>query len=90
MASKKYMTKKRKLKSLTIALISVYVFDVIFIGIMIYLFNQYQSVPDTLILSVFGATIGETSACAIIKNKKLELDGKLDLEREGEPHGMVD
>lgn len=56
------------------ALMFVAMFDLIFTIIMIVIFCLYQSVPDSLIVAVFGATIGETSATALIyKAKKANL-----------------
>ncbi len=53
-------------KGTTIALIVMAVLDVIFTAAMIYLFYLYQSVPDSLIVAVFGATFGECGFCTLI------------------------
>lgn len=52
-------------------LITVAIFDALFVITMIVLFCLYQSVPDTLILAVFGATFGEAGCCAYIFKHKI-------------------
>lgn len=56
----------KNLDGLTKALLFVAVFDTLFTITMIVLFCLYQTVPDILIESVFKATLGETSATAVI------------------------
>lgn len=70
-------TKMKSPKGTTIALIVMAVLDVIFTAAMIYLFYLYQSVPDSLIVAVFGATFGECGFCTLIyKIKKgVKTDG---------------
>lgn len=58
-------------KFLDKVLITVAVFDAIFVITMIILFCLFQSVPDTLILAVFGATFGECGCCAFIFKHKI-------------------
>lgn len=58
--------KKRKLKGTDIALIIVAIVDIIFVGFMIWLFYLYQSVPDSLIVAVFGVTFGECGFCTLV------------------------
>ncbi len=55
-------------------LIVVAIFDALFVISMIVLFCLYQSVPDTLILAVFGATFGECGCCAFIFKHKVKGD----------------
>ncbi len=52
-------------------LITVAIFDALFVITMIVLFCLYQSVPDTLIISVFGATFGECGCCSFIYKHKI-------------------
>lgn len=52
-------------------LIVVAIFDALFVITMIVLFCLYQSVPDTLIISVFGATFGECGCCSFIYKHKI-------------------
>ena len=68
----------KKINGLTKALLFVALFDLIFTIVMIYLFFKFQSVPDSLIMAVFAATIGETSATALIRKAKLQKEGELD------------
>lgn len=58
--------RNKSLDGLTKALIFVAIFDTVFVVTMIILFCLYQTVPDVLIESVFSATVGETSATAVI------------------------
>ena len=51
-------------------LIGMFVFLSIFTIIMIVIFLNTGSTPDTLILAVFGACMGEYSICGIIKKAK--------------------
>lgn len=81
----------KKLDGLTKALIFVAAFDTIFVITMIVLFCIYQSVPDILIESVFHATVGETSATAIIfvikkikEKKPFNMDELCNIESEDE------
>lgn len=67
--------KKKKLKTMNIILIVIAIFLLIFTGVMIWLFYEFQSVPDTLIISVFGACTGELSFCSMIRKNKDRLNG---------------
>jgi len=58
--------KRRNAKGTTIALTVIAVLDVLFIIAMIWLFYLYQSVPDSLIVAVFGTTFGECGFCTLI------------------------
>lgn len=62
--------KTREPKGTTIALIIVAVLDVLFTAAMIYLFYMFQTVPDSLIVAVFGATFGECGFCTLIYKMK--------------------
>lgn len=72
---------KKSNRFLDKVLISVAVFDLIFVIAMVIVFCIFQSVPDTLIMAVFGATFGECGCCAYvfkqkIKNKNEEIDSE--------------
>ena len=51
-------------------LIGMFVFLSIFTVAMVVIFLNTGSTPDTLILAVFGACMGEYSICGIIKKAK--------------------
>ena len=70
-------SKKTKIKGIDIALIVVAVFDIFFTLVMAQLFYLYQSVPDSLIVAVFGVTFGECGFCTLVyKIKKgVKTDG---------------
>lgn len=61
-----------KLNTLDKALLFVAILDVLFVIAMIMVFCIFQSVPDSLIIAVFGATFGECGCCAAIWRKKWE------------------
>lgn len=72
-------TKKAK-KTTNAVLIFLGIIAILFTACMIWLFYMYQTVPDSLIVAVFSAIFGETSACALIKTAKLK-NGELQNER---------
>jgi hypothetical protein len=51
-------------------LIGMFAFLFVFVGVMIWIFIEYGSVPDVLIGAVFAACAGEYSICGLIKNHK--------------------
>lgn len=55
-------------------LIAIALFLLVFIITMIVIFCYKDNVPDTLILSVFGACTGEVSICGWIKTVKEKKD----------------
>lgn len=62
-----------KLTGLDKALIFIAILDTLFVITMVIIFCIYQSVPDTLIAAVFGATFGECGCCSYIwKHKKVK------------------
>lgn len=63
-------TKKKKAGVMNIALIILLIITLIFTGIMIYLFMQYQAVPDTLITCFFAVAGGECGVLGWIKTAK--------------------
>ena len=68
---------KKQLKGTDIALIIVAIVDIIFVGLMIWLFHVHEAVPDSLIVAVFGVTFGECGFCTLVyKIKKgVKIDG---------------
>ena len=70
--------KKKKAGVMNIALIILLVITLIFTGIMIYLFMQYQAVPDTLINCFFVAATGECGVLGWIKTSKEKYKDKED------------
>ena len=56
------------MKFMTAALIAVFIIFLAFNGAMIYIYCAYASVPDTLIVSVNSALLGEGGFCALIKH----------------------
>ncbi len=62
----------KKDKFLDKVLITVAIFDLIFVIAMIVIFCLYQSVPDTLIVSVASCTFGECGCCAFVFKQKVE------------------
>lgn len=68
------MGSKRKAKTdkfLDKVLISIAVFDALFVIAMIVIFCIYQSVPDTLIMAVAGCTFGEAGCCSYVFKQKM-------------------
>ena len=61
-------------------LLTIGIADFIFVVAMIVIFCVYQSVPDTLIISVFSATFGECGCCSYIWKHKKEMQ----IDKEGE------
>lgn len=60
--------KKRKLplKGTDIVLIVIGVLIVFFVLVMFQFYYLYQSVPDSLIVAVFGTSFGELGFCTLI------------------------
>ena len=54
-------------------LLTIGIADFLFVVAMIIIFCIYQSVPDTLIMAVFGATFGECGCCSYIWKHKKEM-----------------
>lgn len=85
-------TSKNNVKGTTIALIIMAILDIAFTVAMIFLFYLYQSVPDSLIVAVFGVTFGECGFCTLIyKIKKgVNVDGIHGQELLGEAEAICD
>lgn len=63
--------KQRKINGTDVVLIIVAIYIVIFNYHMIHLFYQFQIVPDSLIVALYGVTFGELGFCTYIyKNRK--------------------
>lgn len=73
---KKIRKKWQELKKMDKALIMVLLVVVVFTITMIIIYIRCQSVPDTLILSVYAATIGECSVTGIIKKENIKQENK--------------
>ena len=63
---------KKGLNTLDKILLTVAIFDLLFVIAMIVLFCAFQNVPDTLIVAVLGATFGECGCCSYIWKAKQE------------------
>ena len=64
------MARRKKKGVMDIALIILLIITLIFTGVMIYLFIQYQAVPDTLITCFFAVAGGECGILGWIKTAK--------------------
>ena len=62
--------RKKKAGVMNIALIILLIVTLIFTAVMIYLFMQYQAVPDTLITCFFAVAGGECGVLGWIKTAK--------------------
>ena len=84
--------KKSNLKGTDIVLIIMAVLDIIFTTAMIYLFYLYQSVPDSLIVAVFGVTFGECGFCTLVYKirKGVNTNGVHGQELPGEVETLCD
>lgn len=71
-------TKKKKAGVMNVALIILLVITLAFTGAMIYLFMQFQAVPDTLITCFFVAATGECGVMGWIKTSKEKYKDKED------------
>jgi len=65
----------KKNKFMDVALILIFATLVVFTTVMIVTFWRCGSVPDTLIMSVFGALTGECGLMALIKNTNTKYEG---------------
>lgn len=64
------MARRKKKGVMDIALIILLVITLMFTAVMIYLFIQYQAVPDTLITCFFAVAGGECGILGWIKTAK--------------------
>lgn len=74
--------KKNKLGTLNLILIILAALLVSFTIAMICVFCKYGSVPDSLIVAVFGAGTGEVSICGWIRTAKNKVKGLNDGEMD--------
>ena len=74
--------KEAGMNTLDKVLLTIGIADFMFVIAMIVIFCIFQSVPDTLIMAVFGATFGECGCCSYIWKHKQER--KIDKEAENE------
>lgn len=64
--------RRKKNDGINKALKLVAIIDIIFTIVMIALFCLFQSVPDSLIVAVFGVTFGECGFCTLLYKIKKE------------------
>ena len=64
------------------------VFLLAFIGVMIYLFIRFQSIPDTLVGCVFALCGMEGGVMGWIKTNKENIRAKMERPREGPPEAQ--
>lgn len=62
--------KPKKIKAMDVALVIVLIITLVFTGVMIWLFIQFQAVPDTLITAFFAVVGGECGVMGWIKTSK--------------------
>lgn len=74
------MNKKKKIKTSTVVLIFTFLVLTVFTIAMCITFNRIGSCPDTLIVSVFGACLGEFSILGIIRTTKQKYPNGADIE----------
>ena len=60
----------KRLNKMDIILIIVAVTSIVFVAVMIWLYDRHQNIPETLIISWFTAVAGEMSICGWIKSAK--------------------
>lgn len=63
---------KNGMNGLDKTLIFIAIIDTLFVIAMIVTFWFYQSIPDSLVIAVFGATFGECGCCSYIWKLKRE------------------
>lgn len=62
--------KPKKIKAMDVALVIVLIITLVFTGVMIWLFIQFQTVPDTLITAFYAVVGGECGVMGWIKTSK--------------------
>ena len=75
---------EKNMNTLDKVLIYLATLTTLFIAVMIWLFIKYMMVPDTLIVSYFGAVFGELGCMTMIqkaKERKQERDWQLEDEK---------
>lgn len=76
----------KKIKAMDVALVIVLIITLVFTGGMIWIFIQFQSVPDTLITAFFAVVGGECGVMGWIKTSK-EKNKVKDEEKNEEAKG---
>ncbi len=74
----------KKLGTMDKILILIGSFLLVFTGVMIWLFWKYQTIPDTLVTCVFGATAGECGIMGWIKTCKVKNEFEINQIVEGD------
>lgn len=77
---------QKKIKAMDVALVIVLIITLVFTGGMIWIFIQFQSVPDTLITAFFAVVGGECGVMGWIKTSK-EKNKVKDEEKNEEAKG---
>lgn len=75
--------KKKKMKTTSKVLIIITIFLFAFTVTCLWLFSRQGAVPDTLIVSVFGACLGECSILGYIRGMKQKYPEESEYEEEG-------
>lgn len=74
----------KKTKAMDVALVIVLIITLVFTGVMIWLFIQFQAVPDTLITAFFAVVGGECGVMGWIKTSKEKNKAKNEEKNENE------
>lgn len=75
---------QKKIKAMDVALVIVLIVTLVFTGVMIWLFIQFQCVPDTLITAFFAVVGGECGILGWIKTSKEKSKQKNEEKEENE------
>lgn len=78
---------KKEIKTMNVALVITCLIAVIFTAVMIWLFMQYGSTPDTLITCVFAVLGGECGILGWIKTSKCKHESKKEEKDDEEAKG---
>lgn len=68
--------RKNKRKTSKYIITALLLTALLFTVAMIWLFYKFQSIPDTLVVSFFGAIFGELSVLGMIRTAKVKNEGK--------------
>lgn len=74
----------KEIKAMDVALVIVLIITLVFTGVMIWLFIQFQAVPDTLITAFFAVVGGECGVMGWIKTSKEKNKAKNEEKNENE------
>ena len=78
---------KKEIKTMNVALVITCLFAVMFTAVMIWLFVQYNAIPDTLVNCVFLALTGECGILGWIKTSKCKHESKKEEKDDEEVKG---